>query len=222
MEWKRCVRSGAGTEPVGIALPPTASAASRRHEQDLLVATPSRQRIGSRGTAPSIALQERPPQEDFRLADELDRPRRDAHNLGTASQEARLPNPLRRRRRQGQGDRGRADRPLRGEREPTHARLSRRTCFRWRLRPHHATADAMYGTHENVAVWRRPASVPTSACQTASYPTRSTFRSASSATTPRRTPTHAPPNNRCPSRRGTPEAREALQGRRRGLQRLPA
>jgi transposase len=30
-----------------------------------------------------------------------------------------------------------------------------RTCFRWRLRPHHATADAMYGTRENVAALER-------------------------------------------------------------------
>jgi transposase len=26
-----------------------------------------------------------------------------------------------------------------------------RTCFRWKLRPHHVTGDAKYGTHENVA-----------------------------------------------------------------------
>jgi transposase len=30
-----------------------------------------------------------------------------------------------------------------------------RTCFRWRLRPHHATADAMYGTRQNVAALER-------------------------------------------------------------------
>ncbi len=30
-----------------------------------------------------------------------------------------------------------------------------RTCFRWHLRSHHATADTMYGTRENVAVLER-------------------------------------------------------------------
>lgn len=33
--------------------------------------------------------------------------------------------------------------------------LLRRACFRWRLRPHHATANAIYGTRGNVAVLER-------------------------------------------------------------------
>ena len=32
-----------------------------------------------------------------------------------------------------------------------------RTCFRWKLRPHHVTADGKYGTLENVAALRPPA-----------------------------------------------------------------
>src|SRR5215213_2185028 len=97
-----------------------------------------------------------------------------------------------------------------------------RTCFRWRLRPHHATADAMYGTRQNVAPWRGAACAPTSVCPPASSPTRGTSRWASFATTRRRTPTHVPQTSRCPSGRRTPRASGGLQGRRQNLQRLRA